>query len=167
MKKIILITLVIVVLPMISHGAGYVLANYGNGGKVHASSYGFEFGGIFLSPYHPNGGAFSLGIGASMAKTDEHPSSGFIGKANDGNEQEIYASFGAEIVPAFFGVVGVGYASQDTKTHNESDSTQTTGSGTDNFGTWMLGMRYVVKSFDIGLGYDYRRGVTASLGVAF
>jgi hypothetical protein len=167
MKKIILITLVIAVLPMISHGAGYVLANYGNGGKVHASSYGVELGGIFLSPYHPNGGAFSVGIGASMAKTNEHPSSGFIGKANDGNEQEIYASFGAEIVPAFFGVVGVGYASQDTKTHNESNSAQTNATGSDNFGTWMLGMRYVVKSFDIGLGYDYRRGVTASLGVAF
>ncbi len=167
MKKIISITLVLMVLPMISQGAGYVLANYGDGGKVNASSYGLELGEIFLSPYHPNGGAFSLGIGASIANTNEHPSSNFTGKANDGNEQEIYASFGAEIVPAFFGVVGVGYASQDTKTHNESNSTLTTGSGTDRFGTWMLGMRYVVQSFDIGLGYDYRRGVTASLGVAF
>jgi hypothetical protein len=161
MKKIILITLVMIVLPVISHGAGYVLANYGDGGKVHASSYGLELGGIFLSPYHPNGGAFSLGIGASIANTDEHPSSSFPGKFKDGNEQEIYASFGAEIVPAFFGVVGAGYASQDTKTYNP------TGSSTDNFGTWMLGMRYVVKSFNIGLGYDYRRGVMASLGVAF
>lgn len=165
MKKIIFTTLVLMVLPMISHGAGYVLANYGDGGKVHDSSYGIELGGIFLSPYHPNGGAFSLGIGASIATTNEHPSSSSIGKFNDGNEQEIYASFGAEIVPAFFGVVGVGYASQDTKTRNASDST--TSSGTDSFGTWMLGMRYVVKSFDVGLGYDYRRGVTASLGVAF
>ena len=161
MKKIILITLVMIVLPVISHGAGYVLANYGDGGKVDASSYGLELGGIFLSPYHPNGGAFSLGIGASIAQTGEHPSPNFTGKYKDGTEQEIYASFGAEIVPAFFGVIGVGYASQDTK------NTDGTGSGTDNFGTWMLGMRYVVKSFDIGLGYDYRRGVTASLGVAF
>jgi hypothetical protein len=165
MKKIISITLVLMVLPLISHGAGYVLANYGDGGKVDASSYGLELGGIFLSPYHPNGGAFSLGIGASIANTNEHPSSSFTGKSNDGNEQEIYVSFGAEIVPAFFGVVGVGYASQDTKTYNAS--TLTTSSGTDRFGTWMLGMRYVVESFNIGLGYDYRRGVTASLGVAF
>jgi hypothetical protein len=163
MKKIILITLAMMVLPVISHGAGYILANYGDGGKVHASSYGLELGGIFLSPYHPHGGAFSLGIGASIANTDENQSSSFTGKFKDGNEQEIYASFGAEIVPAFFGVVGVGYASQDTKTNNGNG----TSSGTDNFGTWMLGMRYVVKSFDIGLGYDYRRGVTATLGVAF
>jgi hypothetical protein len=161
MKRIIFITLVMLVLPVISHGAGYVLANYGDGGKVHASSYGLELGGIFLSPYHPNGGAFSLGVGASIATTDEHPSSDFTGKYNDGNEQEICATFGAEIVPAFFGVVGAGYASQDTKTKNPA------GSGTDSFGTWMLGMRYVVKSFNIGLGYDYRRGVTANLGVAF
>jgi hypothetical protein len=160
MKKIILITIVMIVLPVISHGAGYVLVNYGDGGKVHASSYGLELGGIFLSPYHPNGGAFSLGIGASIADTDETVSDR---KYNDGNEQEICATFGAEIVPAFFGVVGVGYASQDTKTNNGNG----TSSGTDNFGTWMLGMRYVVKSFNIGLGYDYRRGVTANLGVAF
>jgi len=155
---------------MISQGAGYVIANYGDGGRVHASSYGVELGGIFLSSLHPNGGAFSVGIGASIADTNEHPSSDFIGKANDGNEQEIYGVFGVEIVPAFFGVVGVGYASQDKKTYEVSGSSPTTvksGSGTDNFGTWMLGMRYVVKMFNVGLGYDYRRGVTASLGVAF
>ena len=161
MKKIFLTTLVLMILPIVSLGAGYVIANYGDGGKVSAKSYGVELGGIFLSPLHPNGGAFSVGVGASIAKTDESSSS--VRTFNDGNEQEIYGVFGAEIVPAFFGVAGVGYASQDTKTHTITK----TGSGTDNFGTWMLGMRYVVKMFNVGLGYDYRRGVIASLGVAF
>jgi hypothetical protein len=158
MKKIILITLVMIVLPAISHGAGYVLVNYGDGGKVHASSYGLELGGIFLSPYHPNGGAFSLGIGASIADTDETVSDR---KYNDGNEQEICATFGAEIVPAFFGVAGVGFANQDVRKPGETNSS------TDNNVTWMLGMRYVVQYMNIGLGYDYRRGVMAGIGVAF
>ena len=157
MKKIILITLVMIVLPVISHGAGYVLANYGDGGKVHAASYGLELGGIFLSPYHPNGGAFSLGIGGSIADTDETVSDR---KYNNGNEQEICAIFGAEIVPAFFGVAGVGFATQDVINPDRTKST-------DNNVTWMLGMRYVVKAFNVGLGYDYRRGITANLGVAF
>ncbi len=160
MKKVISITFVLMVLPMISHGAGYVLADYGDGGKVHASSYGLELGDIFLSPYHPNGGAFSLGIGASIAQTDESIPSSPTRTYNHGNEQEIYASFGAEIVPAFFGVAGIGYTTQDVR---KPDLTL----DTDNNVTWMLGMRYVVKSFDMGLGYDYRRGITASLGVAF
>ena len=157
MKKIILITLVMTVLPVLSHGAGYVLLNYGDGGDVHAASYGIELGGIFLSPYHPNGGAFSLGIGASIADTDETVSDR---KYNDGNEQEICAIFGAEIVPAFFGVAGVGFANQDVI---NSDRTRST----DNNVTWMLGMRYVVQYMNIGLGYDYRRGVMAGIGVAF
>ena len=50
MKKIILITLVMIVLPVISHGAGYILANYGDGGEVHAASYGLELGGISFLP---------------------------------------------------------------------------------------------------------------------
>ena len=163
MKKIILITLVMAALPVVSHAAGYVLANYGDGGKVHASSYGLELGGIFLSPYHPNGGAFSLGMGASIAQTDENPPSNTSGtwKYYDGNEQEICATFGAEIVPAFFGVVGIGYAAQDVRKLGHTSDT------TDNNVTWMLGMRYVIQYMNIGLGYDYRRGVTASLGVAF
>jgi hypothetical protein len=161
MRKIIFITFVLMVFPMISQGAGYVIANYGDGGKVHASSYGIELGGIFLSPYHPNGGAFSLGVGASIAKTDENAPSDPSIEFNDGNEQEICATFGAEIVPAFFGVAGVGFATQDVRKSGETKTS------TDNNFTWMLGMRYVVKAFDVGLGYDYRRGIMATLGVAF
>lgn len=167
MKKVILGILVLTVVPLVSHAAGYVLANYGTGGKVHDSSYGVEVGGIFLSPYHPNGGAFSLGIGASIAQTDENPPADFSGTYNDGNEQEICAVFGAEIVPAFFGVAGIGYASQDTKTNSSAGYVWKSGSGTDNNVAWMLGMRYVVKWVNMGLGFDSRRGVMASLGVAF
>ena len=162
MKKMIFWTLLLICIPMVSHGAGYVFANYGNGGKVGEASYGLEVGGIFLSPYHPTGGAFSIGIGASIADTDEEPgdASG-SGKYNDGNEQEIYASFGAEIVPAFFGVAGLGYSFQNIK-----DATGSSSSDDDNV-TWMLGMRYVVKWMNLGLGYDYRRGVVAGVGLAF
>jgi hypothetical protein len=161
MKKVIFAIVVLMVFPMISHGAGYLLVNYGDGGKVHASSYGVELGGIFLSPYHPNGGAFSLGIGGSIANTDESAPADKSKQFNDGNEQEICATFGAEIVPAFFGVAGVGFATQDVR---KPDATK---ASTDNNVTWMLGMRYVVKAFDVGLSYDYRRGIMASLGVAF
>jgi hypothetical protein len=163
MKKIILCTLLITILPLISHGAGYVLGNFGTGGKVHDPSYGLEMGGIFLSPYHPNGGAFSLGLGASIAQTDENPPSDPIKKYNDGTEQEIYTTFGAEIVPAFFGVAGVGYASQEIVKPGLSGKESDTQTNV----AWILGMRYVVRGFNMGVGFDTRRGVTASLGVAF
>jgi hypothetical protein len=165
MKRFFLITLM-VFLPMISHGAGYVIADYASGGEIDAQSIGLEMGAIFLSPYHPNGGAFSLGLGISIADTDENPPSfsNHQGKINDGNEQEVYASFGAEIVPAFFGVAGVGYATQDVV---KFDTSQERSSETDNNISWMLCMRYVLEGLNMGLGYHSRRGVMASLGVAF
>lgn len=166
MKRIIFAALVFMVLPLISHSAGYVLATYGNGGEVSNPSYGMELGGIFLSPYHPRGGAFSLGIGASIADTEEDQpsiSSGDL-KANDGNEQEIYASFGAEIVPAFFGVVGLGYSTQKINSINSSGNT---GTENDNNFAWMIGMRYAVQWIDMSLGYDNRRGIVAGIGLAF
>lgn len=163
MKKIILGTLLITLLPLISHGAGYVLGNFGIGGKVHDPSYGLEMGGIFLSPYHPNGGAFSIGLGASIAQTDENPPSDPQRKYNDGTEQEIYGTFGAEIVPAFFGVAGVGYASQEVVKPGPSGRDSETETNV----ALILGMRYVVSGFNMGVGFDTRRGVTASLGVAF
>jgi hypothetical protein len=164
MKKIIL-GMLLVFLPVISHGAGYVIADYATGGRIDAQSLGLEMGAIFLSPYHPNGGAFSLGLGISVADTDENPPSysDHLRKFNDGNEEEVYASFGAEIVPAFFGVAGVGYASQDVVKFD----TEGRHSETDNNISWMLGMRYILEGIDIGLGVHSRRGVMASLGVAF
>jgi hypothetical protein len=159
MKRFFLITLMIF-LPMISHGAGYVIADYATGGRIDAQSLGLEMGAIFLSPYHPNGGAFSLGLGISVADTDEKPPSKPQKKYNDGNEEEVYLSFGGEMVPAFFAVAGVGYASQHIVKPESS-------SETDNNISWMLGMRYILEAIDIGLGVHSRRGVMASLGVAF
>ena len=162
MKKIIL-GMLLVFLPVICQGAGYIIADYAVGGRIDGPSLGLEMGAIFLSPYHPNGGAFSVGLGASIADTDEdvsdHP-----GKFNDGNEQEIYASFGAEIVPALFGVAGVGYAAQDVV---KVDTEGGRHSETDNNISFMFGMRYILEGIDIGLGFHSRRGVMASLGVAF
>ncbi|HPI91655.1 MAG TPA: hypothetical protein PLT09_00170 [Deltaproteobacteria bacterium] len=164
MKKIIFSALVLLFIPLVSHGAGYVLADYGSGGEVDGPSYGLEMGGIFLSPYHPNGGAFSVGLGISIADTDENPPASPTRKYNDGNEQEVHATLGAEITPAFFGVAGIGYASQDVVkpgTVSEKDS------DTENHVSWMLGMRYVVEWFNLGVGYHSRRGVMAGFGVAF
>ena len=163
MKKIIFSALVFLLLPVISHGAGYVLVNYGSGGEVDGPSYGLEMGGIFLSPYHPNGGAFSVGLGISIADTDEDPPDVPAKEYNDGNEQEVYAAFGAEITPAFFGVAGIGYASQDIVKPDGGPGD----SDTDTNVSWMLGVRYVVEWFNIGVGYHDRRGVMAGFGVAF
>jgi len=165
MKKI-LLGMLLVFLPVICHGAGYIIADYAVGGRIDAPSLGLEMGAIFLSPYHPNGGAFSVGLGASIADTDENPPSfsDHPEKFNDGNEQEIYASFGAEIVPALFGVAGVGYAAQDVV---KFDTLGDRHSETDNNISFMFGMRYILEGIDIGLGFHSRRGVMASLGVAF
>ena len=164
MKKIILPALLFLLFPMISHGAGYVIANYGSGGDVDGPSYGLEMGGIFLSPYHPQGGAFSVGLGISIADTDEDPPDVPAKEYNDGNEQEVHAAFGAEITPAFFGVAGIGYASQDIV---KPDGVGGKDSDTDTNVTWMLGVRYVMEWFNIGVGYHNRRGVLAGFGVAF
>ncbi|MCU0575864.1 MAG: hypothetical protein MUD15_03445 [Desulfobacterota bacterium] len=166
MKKIIFPALFLMLVPSFSHGAGYVQVNCGSGGEVDGISYGLEMGGIFLSPYHPNGGAFSMGLGISIADTDEDPPAAPLKKYNDGNEQEIYASFGAEITPAFFGVAGIGYASQDiVKPGTGLDNIKETDTETN--ASWLFGMRYVVEWFNIGVGYHSRRGIMAGIGVAF
>lgn len=164
MKKIILGSLFVLFLPALSHGAGYVLGNFGVGGEVDSPSYGLELGAIFLSPYHPTGGAYSVGLGISIADSDEDPPDAPTKEYNDGNEQEVCAVFGAEISPAFFGVAGVGYASQDIVKPGTTTDRETE---TDTNVTWMLGARYVVEWFNFGVGYHSRRGVMASLGVAF
>jgi len=164
MKKIIFSSMVFLLFPVMSHGAGYVLATYGSGGEVDGPSYGLEMGGIFLSPYHPAGGAFSVGLGISVADTDEDPPDRITKTYNDGNEQEVHATFGAEITPAFFGVAGIGYASQDTV---QPDGLGGKDSETDSHASWLLGVRYVMEWFNIGVGYHNRRGVMAGLGIAF
>jgi hypothetical protein len=177
MKKVILAALLIMV-PAISQGAGYVIVDYANGGKIHEPSIGLELGGIFLSSLHPTGGAFSIGVGISAADTDEDPPSALVPAGpmtfdairnfNDGTEQEIYGALGAEIVPAFFAVGGIGYSSQDIKVIGTSGGQlYRIESKTENHVTGMIGMRYVLEWLNIGLGYHSRRGVMANLGVAF
>ena len=127
MKRFIIGALMVVILPAVCQAEGYVLVNYGIGGDIDEPRLGVEIGGIFLSYLHPTGGALSLGIGISAGDTDEDPPSALLPTApaptydalrdfNDGNEQEVYVSFGAEMVPSFFGVAGLGYASQNTTT---------------------------------------------------
>jgi len=167
------VTLFALLFPAICFASGYVLVNYGIGGKIDEPSLGVELGGIFLSDLHPTGGALSLGLGVSVADTDENPPStgepfNSYAKYDDGNEQEIDVTFGAEMIPSFFAVAGVGYSSQDTVTIGSTDSQAVeAGSDTDRNATWMLGARYVIKGLNIGLGFHSRRGVMASVGIAF
>jgi hypothetical protein len=179
MKKFIIAAILIVCIPVLCHAEGYVLINYGYGGEIDEPSLGVEMGGIFLSYLHPTGGAFSLGIGLSVGDTDEDPPSGLIPPGtitsydalreyNDGNEQEVCLSLGAEMAPSFYGVAGIGYSSQNTTTIGTSGG-QSYEVDTDKEKNvpLMIGMRYVVESLNIGLGYHSRRGIMASLGIAF
>ena len=179
MKKFILGALMVVFIPAVCQAEGYVIVNYGIGGEIDEPSLGVEMGGIFLSYLHPTGGALSLGIGISAGDTDEDspsalsppspaPAYDALRDYNDGNEQEVYISFGAEMIPSFFGVAGLGYASQNTVTIGTSGvQNYEIGSDKDKFVTWMLGMRYIVEGVNVGLGYHSRRGILASLGIAF
>jgi len=178
-KRIILIISTILIFPGICLASGYVLATYAPGGdEIDGPSLGIELGGISLSDLHPTGGAFSLGLGISVGDSDEDPPSvaklppggpvtGIIGY-NDGNEQEVYLSFGAEITPALFGVVGIGYTSQKIVTIGISDGTfYEVDDETDNNISGMLQVRYAREGLILGVGYHSRRGVIASLGIAF
>ena len=181
MKKFIIVACMVVFIPAVCQAEGYVIVNYGIGGEIDEPSLGVEIGGIFLSYLHPAGGPLSLGIGVSVGDTDEDPPSASSPPApapapaydairdfNDGNEQEVYVSFGAELVPSFFGVAGLGYASQNTTTIGTSGGQNyETGTDTDKNVTWMLGMRYIIEGINVGLGYHSRRGILASLGIAF
>ena len=179
MKKFIIGALMVVILPAVCQAEGYVIVNYGIGGDIDEPSLGVEIGGIFLSYLHPTGGALSFGIGISAGDTDEDPPSASLPPApapaydalrdfNDGNEQEVYVSFGAEMVPSFFGVAGLGYASQNTTTIGTSGGQDyEVDTDKDKNITWMLGMRYIVEGINVGLGYHSRRGILASLGIAF
>lgn len=168
-----------VLFPVVCSASGYVLVNYGIGGKVDEPSLGVEIGGIFLSDLHPSGGALSLGLGVSVADTDEDPPSGLqpttpapaytaVNEFNEGDEQEINVTFGAEMIPSFFAVGGIGYSTQDTETIGVSDSQLfEVDTDTDENVTWMLGARYVIEGLNLGLGFHSRRGIMAGVGIAF
>ncbi len=180
MKRFLTVVGILTVLfPAVCSASGYITANYGiGGGDVDEPSLGIEMGGIFLSNLHPSGGAFSLGLGVSVADTDEDPPSGLqpisgltydpLIEYNDGNEQEIDLVFGAEMIPALFAVAGLGYASQDkVRIGTSLDDNYEVDSDTDRNIAWMLGTRYVIQGLNIGIGYHSRRGIMAGIGVAF
>lgn len=178
MRKTILIVWVVLAFPVSSHAAGYLIGTYGFGGAMDGMSWGAELGGVFLSEYHPTGDAFSAGVGFSVGQTEDSipttsdlplpaPAEGSK-KYNDGNEYEGYLNLGAELVPALFGTVGVGYASQKVvRVARLGDVNYETDSETETHITGMLGVRYVREGFSAGIGFHSRRGVMLSLGVAF
>ncbi len=173
------LAVLMMLIPAVCAAEGYVQVNYGIGGKIDDPSLGVELGGIFLSNLHPEGGAFSFGLGVSVADTDESipsavlpptpaPAYESLRDFNDGNEQEVYVSFGAEIIPALFAVTGMGYASQDTVTIGRFGGQNfEVDSESDNNISWMLGLRYVIQGLNAGVGFHSRRGVMVGLGVAF
>lgn len=179
MQRFSILCIIALSLPLMCHGAGYVCANYAVGGKIDEPSLGIELGGIFLSSLHPTGGALSVGLGVSIADTDEDPPSAeeppvtepvysVLRDYNDGNEQEVTLTFGAEMIPALFAVAGVGYASQDVTTIGTAgDQRYEVDSETDTNISFMVGLRYVIHGLNAGIGYHSRRGVMASLGIAF
>lgn len=174
-----LLVLLMALVPSASFASGYVIGDYGTGGKVKDSSYGIEVGGIFLSPLHPTGGAISIGVGVSKANSDEHPTSneapaGVTGPVsvkhlNDGDETEVHLALGAELVPALFAIVGVGYATQErVRTGVFSDGERyMLDSSREHYAAGIFGLRYVREMVNAGVGYDTRRGVMTSIGVAF
>lgn len=179
MKRLLAVLAVsLIFFPGVCSASGYVLVNYGIGGKIDEPSLGVELGGIFLSDLHPTGGALSFGLGVSVGDTDEsspaglQPASGLtydtLAEYNDGNEQEIYFSLGAEMVPSLFAMGGLGYSTQDTVILGDSGGqTYEVKDDTEKYTTWMLGMRYVIEGLNLGLGFHSRRGIMASVGIAF
>ncbi len=173
------LAVLLVLVPTLCRAEGYVMVNYGIGGDIDEPSLGVEMGGIFLSRLHPEGGAVSFGLGVSIADTDEDipsavlppvpaPAYDLLAEYNDGNEQEVYVSLGAEMVPALFAVGGLGYASQDTvRVGRSGGQFYEVDTESDHNVSWMLGMRYIIQGLNVGLGYHSRRGILAGVGVAF
>jgi len=178
-KKALFSVVFILLLPYAAYCSGYILATYGTGGDIDDSSVGIEMGAIFLSDLHPTGGALSFGLGVSLANSDENPPSlaypNSTNKAiwskdyNDGDEEEVYLSAGAEIVPSLFLVIGGGYATQDIVTIMADSTGQMykISDTTEHHGSAMLQIRYAIEGFTFGLGYHSRRGIIAGAGIAF
>jgi hypothetical protein len=167
-----------VLLPGVCGASGYLMVNYGVGGTIDEPSMGIELGGIFLSNLHPRGGAVSIGVGLSVADTDEdmpsaqntYPLPPLSNRKdyNDGDEQEINAVIGAELKDALFVVGGIGYATQKTVTFGwNGGQAYEESSDTEKNATFMLGLRYIVEGLDIGVGFHSRRGIMAGVGIAF
>ena len=187
-KTIIALILFTLAVPGISHAGAYVLGNFGFGAPSNTTSAGnwsagAEFGGIFLSSLHPTGGSFSAGAGFAISvpkSSNKIPSyngnlpasiSGYV-PANDyydGNEYEANICVGAELAPSFFLNLGGGYAwwNEATVTDPILGYRYLVDSSSKSSATGMIGLRYAIQGFMMGLGYHTRRGVVVSLGVAF
>jgi hypothetical protein len=183
-KTICILILLTLAVPGMSYAGAYVLGNFGFGGRSNHLSGGAEFGGIFLSDLHPTGGSFSAGIGFSVSVPDSdqkvphnngtdiptpRPNELSNDSYNDGNEYEGCATFGAELAPSFFLNIGAGYAwwKEDTVGVFNDGYKYITDTKNKNEVTGMLGVRYAIEGFTMGLGFHTRRGIVLSLGVAF
>ena len=189
MKKTIgLLILLTLAVPGMSYAGAYVLGNFGFGAPSDTTSAGnwsggAEFGGIFLSKLHPTGGSFSAGAGFAISvpkSSNKVPSnngklpinpSGIVSTNDyyDGNEYEVNACVGAELAPSFFLNLGGGYAwwNEATVTDPILGNRYLVDTSSKNSATGMIGLRYAIQGFMMGLGYHTRRGLVLSLGVAF
>jgi hypothetical protein len=187
-KTICMLILLTFAVPGMSYAGAYMLGNFGFGAPSDTTSSGnwsagAEFGGIFLSSLHPTGGALSAGAGFAVSvpkSSNKVPSyngklpasmSGLVPTNDyyDGNEYEINACVGAELAPSFFLNLGAGYAwwNEDTVSDPILGTRYLVDSSSKNSVTGMIGLRYAIQGFMMGLGYHTRRGVVVSLGVAF
>jgi len=177
MKKVYLY-LVILLFPISLQAAGYINLNYGTGGNSDATSLGLEMGGIMLSNLHPTGGAVFGGFCVSVADTEDRipantiyagtPVLTNILEYNDGNQSQIGITFGAEIVPTIFMVMGIGYSTQDiVKIGSAASSFYQISDKVEHETPAMFGVRYTQEMLNMGLAYDTERGILLSLGVAF
>jgi hypothetical protein len=185
-KTIYLLILFTLAVPGMSHAGAYVLGNFGFGAPSDTTSAGnwsagAEFGGIFLSSLHPTGGSFSAGLGFAISVpkssnkvpsyTDKWSSNPGLPATDyyDGNEYEVNACVGAELAPSFFLNLGGGYAwwNEATVTDPILGKSYLVDSSSKSSATGMIGLRYAVQGFMMGLAYHTRRGVVVSLGVAF
>jgi hypothetical protein len=185
-KTICILILLTLAVPGMSYAGAYVLGNFGFGAPSDTTSAGnwsagAEFGGIFLSSLHPTGGSFSAGVGFAVSvpkSNNKAPSYNSKLSLNpglpasdyyDGNEYEANICLGAELAPSFFLNLGGGYAwwNEETITDPVLGYRYLVDSSSKNAVTGMLGLRYAVQGFMMGLGYHTRRGVVVSLGVAF
>jgi len=187
-KTICILILLTLAVPGMSYAGAYMLGNFGFGAPSDTTSSGnwsagAEFGGIFLSSLHPTGGALSAGAGFAVSvpkSSNKVPSYNSKLSVNpglpatdyyDGNEYEVNACVGAELAPSFFLNLGGGYAWWNEETVTDPDPVFGTrylvDTSSKNSVTGMIGLRYAIQGFMMGLGYHTRRGVVVSLGVAF
>ncbi len=175
MKKILLL-MISILLPTLSFGSSFFMLTGGSGGESRSTSYGIESGGEIQTGFDDE--VIMFGAGISIAYSDDMPSmSGIfvpgtgikaLKEYNDGNEYEVYITFGDEFMPGLYAVGGVGYAMQQKGYVALTDHGYVQlKSETEDRGTLLFGIRYLKSHFTGSLGYDLRRGMTLGVGVSF